>query len=119
MNKEQSIQSVLHKLSATPIKVEFAAKWLQIWEAETDKGISVRGIVPILERFISEYKQDVNVQNGVAKKMQPFIESAKELGATNIVADINEQLQFNKELANKAANVIQALDRALQIARQN
>jgi hypothetical protein len=102
-----------------PRKIDLAAKWLQVWEAETDKGLGAQGIVPAIDRFINEYKQSVRIQAGVAQKMQPFIESAKELGANNIVADINEQLQFNKELADKAMNVIQALERALQIVKEN
>ena len=111
---------VFAKLSAQePMKVEFAAKWLQVWESETEKAMGPQGIVPAIERFINEYKQSVRIHAGVAQKMQPFIESAKELGANNIVADINEQLQFNKELADKDMNAIQALERALQIVKQN
>jgi hypothetical protein len=111
---------VFAKLSAQePMKVEFAAKWLQVWEAESDKAMPPQGIIPILERFMNEYKQSVQIHAGVAQKMQPFIESAKELGANNIVADINEQLQFNKEMADKDMKVIQALERALQIVKQN
>jgi hypothetical protein len=102
-----------------PRKIDLAAKWLQVWEAETEKGLGPQGIVPAIDRFINEYKQSVRIQAGVAQKMQPFIESAKELGANNIVADINEQLQFNKELADKAMNAIQALERALQIVKEN
>ncbi len=102
-----------------PRKIDLAAKWLQVWESETEKGLGPQGIVPAIERFINEYKQSVRIHAGVAQKMQPFIESAKELGANNIVADINEQLQFNKELADKAMNAIQALERALQIVKQN
>jgi len=105
--------------SGQPIKVEFAAKWLQVWESETEKAMGPQGIVPAIERFINEYKQSVRIHAGVAQKMQPFIESAKELGANNIVADINEQLQFNKELADKDMKAIQALERALQIVKQN
>jgi len=111
---------VFAKLSAQePMKVEFAAKWLQVWESETEKAMGPQGIVPAIERFINEYKQSVRIHAGVAQKMQPFIQSAKELGANNIVADINEQLQFNKELADKDMKAIQALERALQIVKQN
>jgi phage portal protein BeeE len=105
--------------SSEPMNVEFAAKWLQVWKSETEKAIVANAIVPALERFINEYKQSVSIHAGVARKMQPFIESAKELGANNIVADINEQLQFNKEMADKDMNIIQGLERALQIVKQN
>jgi len=106
--------------SSEPMKVELAAKWLQVWESETDKAIvQARGIIPTLERFINEYKQSIKIHADVAQKMQPFIESAKELGANNIVADINEQLQFNKKLADNDMKAIQALERALQIITQN
>jgi phage portal protein BeeE len=111
---------VFAKLSAQePMNVEFAAKWLQVWKSETEKAMVANAIIPALERFINEYKQSVSIHAGVARKMQPFIESAKELGANNIVADINEQLQFNKEMADKDMNIIQGLQRALQIVKQN
>jgi hypothetical protein len=115
-----TLNNIFAKFSAQePMKVEFAAKWLQVWESETEKAMGPQGIVPAIERFINEYKQSVRIHAGVAQKMQPFIESAKELGANNIVADINEQLQFNKELADKDMKAIQALERALQIVKQN
>ena len=115
-----TLNKVFAKFSAQePMKVNLAAKWLQVWETETDKATSgVFGIVPALERFINGAKSNIQAHGQVAAKMKPFIDAAKELGADNIVADINEQLQFNKEMADKDMKLIQALERALQAAKQ-
>ena len=105
--------------SAEPIQINLAAKWLQVWETETDKATSgAFGIIPALERFINGAKSNIQAHGQVAAKMKPFIDAAKELGADNIVADINEQLRFNKEMADKDMKLIQALERALQAAKQ-
>ena len=101
-----------------PRKIDLAAKWLQVWEAETDKATGVAGIVPALERFINEAKSNIQQHGMVAEKMKPFIDSAKELGAENIVADINSQLQENKRYAQQDLRLIQALERALQVAKE-
>ena len=101
-----------------PRKIDLAAKWLQVWEAETDKAITIVGIVPALERFINEAKSNIQQHGMVAEKMKPFIDSAKELGAENIVADINGQLQENKRYAQQDLRLIQALERALQVAKE-
>ena len=101
-----------------PRKIDLAAKWLQVWEAETDKAITIVGIVPALERFINEAKSNIQQHGMVAEKMKPFIDSAKELGAENIVADINSQLQENKRYAQQDLRLIQALERALQVSKE-
>ena len=101
-----------------PRKIDLAAKWLQVWEAETDKAITIVGIVPALERFINEAKNNIQQHGMVAEKMKPFIDSAKELGAENIVADINGQLQENKRYAQQDLRLIQALERALQVSKE-
>jgi hypothetical protein len=102
-----------------PRKIDLAAKWLQVWEAETDKADGLQGIVPDLQRFINEAKRNIQQHGTVAEKMKPFIDSAKELGAENIVADIYEQLQVNKREAQSDLRLIQALERALQIVKEN
>jgi hypothetical protein len=102
-----------------PRKIDLAAKWLQVWEAETDKAIGFSGIIPALERFINEAKSNIKQHGMVAEKMKPFIDSAKELGAENIVADINSQLQENKRYAQQDLRLIQALERALQVSKEN
>ena len=114
-----SKQTVYNILASKPVNVELAAKWLQVWESETDKADGLQGIVPDLRRFINEAKRNIQQHGIVAEKMKPFIDSAKELGAENIVADINEQLQENKKEAQRDLRLIQALERALQVVNEN
>jgi len=93
MKKEQSIQSVLHKLSATPMKVELAltdnlaayAKGVSKYKSEGD------GLIERAERLMSELKETKSalykwaevgdsIADDVSSDLVKFEKAAKELG---------------------------------------
>jgi len=81
MNKEQSIQSVLHKLSATPMKVELAMSSdieANVYEAEA--------ILKIVNKLKSQIISEVKNVDFVEKRLRLYekniLQYAKDLGVT-------------------------------------
>ena len=84
MNKEQSIQSVLRKLSAEPIKVELGAidDLNAKYKSIAAKGVPIKKIIADAANDLKRISNDLLDVSRDAKKLQ---EMAKELGADNIV----------------------------------
>ena len=106
MNKEQSIQSVLRKLSAEPMKVEFGK--IEDIRSATDKAegeysIAIKNAMKASEAFDVAKRAYENVLKEVAKADQ-FIKDAESLGfpQNNVKPTIEKMKSIAESMAKQS-----------------
>ena len=111
MNKEQSIQSVLHKLSATPMKVELGSIDDLKSQMKSANAAAIQGF-DMVQKAESLFSKSLAENKRLLASFQKVLSLAKELGVKPAIDDVNKaisQVETNiKEIEQmlKAVNQI-------------